>query len=398
MEVAWWRPLLSLTLVLALIIHEEWVSAPSCKTVPSHESESEFTQEGHPDDLKVMMVANLLLMGSDSGFLNRLFSDYYMSKFFRPDMLVVLGDVSAKGWELNKPKWVSVLHQFDRVVGPFLDLPLHVVLGDRDLGRCGELNRKSVNWIAGRFLGLDSAGCGAFEISNVSFVSLNAVALLCGNDDLRFSVEKVIERENMGLRTEMDHFKEVVIDESSKGRERVHGFKWRENDMSSGSGPVLLLHFPLRQIPFQNLGGSSNTVDDGRGSVGAGPYELLHNLPANATQYIFQALKPRIIFSAHSHEFSYYTHPDGTYEVSVPAMSWNARDDPGFIFAIFRRNKRAEYENVVCVNEVDLDVHIPSWSFVIPDEDGNAMTINIQSDVNKGNLQIHDHVNVYLLF
>lgn len=49
----------------------------------------------------------------------------------------------------------------------------------------------------------------------------------------------------------------------------------------------------------------------------------------------------RIIFSAHSYEFSAYTHPDGTYEVTVPAMTWNARDDPGFIVAIFRRNKRA---------------------------------------------------------
>ncbi|XP_030481300.1 uncharacterized protein LOC115698229 isoform X2 [Cannabis sativa] len=345
MEVVWWRPLLSLTLVLALIIHEEWISAPSCKTVLNHESESEFgfTQENHPDDLKVMMVANLLLTGSDSTFLHRLFSDYYMSKFFRksyqslaPDMLVVLGDVSAKGWELNKPKWESVLHQFDQLLGPFLDLPLHVVLGDRDLGRCGELNRKSVNWVAGRFPGLDSAGCGAFEINNVSFVSLNAVALLCGNDDLRFSVEKVIERENVDLRTERENFEEVVIDESDHGRESVGGLQWKEKDISSGSGPVLLLHFPLCQIPFPNI------VDDGRGSVGDGPYELLHNLPANATQYIFQALKPRIIFSAHSHEFSSYTHPDGTYEVSVPAMSWNARDDPGFIFAIFRSNKRAE--------------------------------------------------------
>ena len=61
-------------------------------------------------------------------------------------MLVVLGDVSAKGWELTKPKWVSVIHQFDRVVGPFLDLPFHVVLGDRDLGLCGELGCWEVSW------------------------------------------------------------------------------------------------------------------------------------------------------------------------------------------------------------------------------------------------------------
>ncbi|KAL5543897.1 hypothetical protein UlMin_007681 [Ulmus minor] len=141
-----------------------------------------------------MMVANLLLMGSDAGYLNSLFRDHYMSKFFRksfqsldPDMLVVLGDVLAKASELTKTKWVSMLQQFHRLIGPFLDLPLHVILGDRDLGRCGELSSKSVSWIAGRFPDLDSAGCGAFEISNVSFLSLNAVALLCGNNDLGFA-------------------------------------------------------------------------------------------------------------------------------------------------------------------------------------------------------------------
>ncbi|KAL5559038.1 hypothetical protein UlMin_035249 [Ulmus minor] len=331
-----WRPLFSLTIVSALIIHEEWVSAPSCTIIPGSNLD-EFAEE-HPEDLKVMMVANLLLMGSDAGYLNSLFRDHYMSKFFRksfqsldPDMLVVLGDVSAKGSELTKTKWVSVLQQFHRLIGPFLDLPLHVVLGDRDLGRCGELSSKSVSWIAGRFPGLDSAGCGALEISNVSFLSLNAVALLCGNNVLRFSVEKFIERESIDIRTEVE-----VIDEERKIRERVGGFGWRENPISAGSGPVLLLHFPLRKMT--NADSSSNKD---RGFAGSGPYDLLHRLPRNATEYIFQALKPRMVFSAHTHEFSAYTHLDGTYEVAVPPMSWNARDDPGFVLAIFRKNRSA---------------------------------------------------------
>ncbi|KAL5546066.1 hypothetical protein UlMin_005753 [Ulmus minor] len=119
----------------------------------------EFVEE-HPEDFKVMMVANLLLMSSDTSYLNSLFRDHYMSKFFRKsfqsldlDMMVVLGDVLAKGSELTKTKWVS-------------------------------LSSKSVSWIARRFPGLDSPGCGAFEISNVSFLSLNTIALLCGNNDL----------------------------------------------------------------------------------------------------------------------------------------------------------------------------------------------------------------------
>ncbi|XP_048332378.2 uncharacterized protein LOC107420971 isoform X2 [Ziziphus jujuba] len=337
-----WRPLLPLLIVSALIVHEDWLSTPSCKTLPGEPITDTQHHLDENDDLKVMIVADLLLSGSEARFIDLLFRDYYMSKFFRslkPDMLLVLGDVSARGWELSTTKWLSVVDQFHRMLGPFLGLPLHVVLGDRDIGECGKLNARSVDWISGRFPGLDSGGCGAFEIGNVSFVSLNSVALLCGSNDLRFSIERVIESESLDLATEFESIKEGM-DESSKIKETIREFGWRDDAIPSGSGPVLLLHFPLRQMATPNCDRSSKTLD-GRWFVGTGPYKLLQSLPPNATEYIFQALKPRIIFSAHTHEFSSYFHPDGTREVTVPALTWNARDDPGFIVANFRRNNIA---------------------------------------------------------
>lgn len=169
-------------------------------------------------------------------------------------MLLVLGDVSAKGSELTRSKWVSVLHQFHGLLGPFIGLPYHVILGDRDIGECSELNVKSVYWMASNFPGLDSAGCGAFEISNISFVSLNAIALLCGNNNLRFGVEKVVERESVDLQIETEGAAEVM-NKASKLRETDHNFGWKENSISSGSGPVLLLHFPLYQTVDSNCSG-----------------------------------------------------------------------------------------------------------------------------------------------
>ncbi|KAM5575802.1 hypothetical protein ABKV19_014650 [Rosa sericea] len=335
------KPLLPIIILSSLLLYEEWVSTPSCKPEPGPEPDP--AQAAHPDDLKVMMVANLLLLGSESGYFDLLFRDYYTSKFFtksfrtlRPDMLLVLGDISARGHHLRRSEYVSVIRQFHRVLGPFLDLPLHVVLGDRDVGVCDGLSEDSVGWIARRLPGLDSAGCGAFEIGNVSFVSLNAVALLCGNSEVRFSVEKAVERESVDFRVE---------NEGGSGdrerKERVYEFGWRENAMASGSGPVVLLHFPLsRNVTTPDFGGSPN-VFDGREDVGRGPYDLLQKLPPNATEYIFQALKPRIVFSAHTQEFYDHFHPDGTREVTVPAMTWNARDDPGFVIATFRRNEGA---------------------------------------------------------
>ncbi|XP_077249950.1 uncharacterized protein LOC143889573 [Tasmannia lanceolata] len=347
---------LPLIFVIALIVFEERVSTPSCKIVDQNPNPRSRKIDDEEEDFKVMMVANLLLMGSEAGYTNIYFRDSYTTKFFRksferlkPDMLVVLGDVSAKGSGSTNSNWLSVLQQFQSMLGPFLGLPLHIVLGDRDIGECNKLNAKSVNWIANSLPGLDSAGCGAFEVSNVSFVSLNAVAMLCGNNDLRFSVEKVVERESVDVQSQYK--------ESNKGpngpnewREGLNSL-WRESGVPSGSGPVLLLHFPLHRTSNSCGGINSLKINNGkhinessktsenRGLVGTGPYELSHTLPPNETEYIFQALRPRIIFSAHTHNFCDHIHKDGTREVTVPAMTWDAKDDPGFVVVTFRQNK-----------------------------------------------------------
>lgn len=55
-----------------------------------------------------------------------------------------------------------------------------------------------------------------------------------------------------------------------------------------------------------------------------------------------------MIFSAHTHQFCDHIHVDGTREVTVPAMSWEARNDPAFIVATFRPN------NIVTVSHCSL--------------------------------------------
>ena len=73
--------MLALIMIFALVVYEEWVSTPSCTDL-DHQPAIELDLD-HPDDLKVMMVANLLLLGSQAGFFNLYFRDYYLSKFFR---------------------------------------------------------------------------------------------------------------------------------------------------------------------------------------------------------------------------------------------------------------------------------------------------------------------------
>lgn len=276
-----------------------------------------------------------------------------MSKFFansiqtlKPDMMVVLGDISAKGSMVMEHKWISVIEQFEGILGRYASLPLHIALGDKDVGTCATLEGKFVHRRAKHLPGLDSSGCGAFEISNVTFVSLNAVALLCGNNALRFGVEKFMEREN-------HHFQSERVNEAEyyplgcEKRESFTDISWRQNSMKSGSGPVILLHFPLHKFDGEVTGvptfseaivsdySSLSSSSKQSGASGRSPYDRLHTLPANSTQYILQALKPRIIFNAHAGSFSDFVHADGTQEVTVPAMTWKTRGVPGFVIATF---------------------------------------------------------------
>lgn len=78
-----WRQvlcLLPLIPIVVLVIFEDRVSIPSCAVAP--DLGQQYVEEDHPDDLKVMMVANLLLLGSEAGYTNILFRDYYLSRFF----------------------------------------------------------------------------------------------------------------------------------------------------------------------------------------------------------------------------------------------------------------------------------------------------------------------------
>ncbi|KAM7478193.1 hypothetical protein LguiA_026406 [Lonicera macranthoides] len=50
----------------------------------------------------------------------------------------------------------------------------------------------------------------------------------------------------------------------------------------------------------------------------------------------------------------------------------------------------ASNENVSVIE--DDDVPISPWTFLIPDQDGDPMTVNIPSDVNMNNMQIPEHV------
>ena len=173
-------------------------------------------------------------------------------------MLLILGDVSANGFQLTSKEWSSVVQHFQKVIGTYLHLPFHVTLGDRDIGECSKLKARLVNRLANSFPELNHWGCGSFEMSNVSFISLHSIALLCGNNELLSAVETVIESESAYLRTNTEDGREQTV-ELITANKASYLYRWRDNPMSSQSGPVLLVHFPLQQTSKKYCRKESNS-------------------------------------------------------------------------------------------------------------------------------------------
>ncbi|XP_056693815.1 uncharacterized protein [Spinacia oleracea] len=336
------KVIISVTLFATVFdIYYHRITIPSCTIAfpnPIHALPVPADSDHNSQDFTAILVSDLLLSGSDSSYFDVFFRDYFLSQFFeksfenlKPDMLLVLGDVSAKGFELTTKKWSSVVEQFQRMIGPYLHLPFHVTLGDRDIGECSKLKTSVVHRVASSFPELNHGGCGSFEMSNVSFISLNAMALLCGNNELLSGVETVIENESAYLRTIYEDVidQTVKLNAASETSYESYQHRWRDNPASSQSGPVLLLHIPLQQMSnsYCSQESSFSTIWDSlpdnlkllwRRDADSRPYNLLHTVPPNASEYIFQALKPRMIFSAHSHKFCDVIHPDGTREKEKP--------------------------------------------------------------------------------
>ncbi|KAK8970665.1 hypothetical protein KSP40_PGU004026 [Platanthera guangdongensis] len=346
-----WRSALPIVFIAVFLTFEDFITVPSCVISDVGDAAGGLGTA----NMKAMIVSDLLLKGSHSSYVDTIFRNIFISRFFRksfeklePDMLVVLGDITAKTTKLGNSVWPAALQQFYRVIGPLRGVQLVVGLGERDVGECHELDREFVGKIASDLPGLDRTGSASFKFENISFFLINSIPFLCNENPLRFAVERLIESESFDLRAQMkdSSLEAGVSDEMNKHSD---GFPKLKTHPPSGTGPVLLLHFPLSRaargyerssILGENLQKFERELTSHADSdiIEAAPSQLMQTLPLNETEYILQSLRPRLIFSAHRQHFDVYNHIDGSREVTVPAMTWALGGRPSFVFASFGEN------------------------------------------------------------
>jgi ethanolamine phosphate phosphodiesterase len=92
----WPNPALLILLVAALLAFEDWLTTPSC---------SGGTPEARASgDLRAMMVADLMLLGSDASYADHYFRDHLMSKFF-----TVSGQIQMRASQVSESCSMSYL-------------------------------------------------------------------------------------------------------------------------------------------------------------------------------------------------------------------------------------------------------------------------------------------------
>lgn len=344
-------PLSALVFLPWILLH--FLSSPSCSLISSSE---EREIKGASVQLKAMVVGDLHLTGPRTIWLDRVRRDAFMKASFKrayrvlkPHTLLVLGDISDWGRKSTEEQWKSVVDRFNDMAKPFLGLSYHVSAGNHDIGDFYQITPTLLHRFVNTFPGLDETGSAIFTIRNISFVSLNAMALACDACPMHGSMQKVVEVAQSALQT------------GSNGSQQLTEYTGQMDSTTSSSAnafqrPVLLLHLPLyradesvcdsvdapRCAPWHELeGGCLPLFASAQSSklYTLTPYRsMIDMLSLNTSRYLLSALKPSLVLSAHAHRFCDRVLDDGTREITVSTFTWRNRDDPSFLLINFYKD------------------------------------------------------------
>eukprot|EP00250_Pteridium_aquilinum_P018972 c24245_g1_i1 orf=226-1452(+) len=319
-----------------------------------------FTWNGrlHPDDpshvqLKAMVVGDLHLGGPTTMWLDRARRDSFMKASFKrafqilkPHALLILGDISDWGRKSTEEQWGLVMRRFKDMVKPFLGLPYHVIVGNHDIGDYYQVTPTLLRRFVNSFPGLDETASAAFTIRNISFVSVNAMALACDVCPTFSSAQKAVEQFKAALDLSGIQSSEDTQQTNLQTHSTRNAFK----------RPVLLTHLPLYRAdesvcdlvdvpkcaPWHEVeGGCSSLFESAKISrlYTLTPYRsMLDMLSLNTSKYLLSTLQPSLVLSAHAHRFCNRLMDDATREVTVSTFTWRNRDDPSFLLIHFYKD------------------------------------------------------------
>lgn len=332
-------------------------------------------EEEDEDVARVLVISDTHLLGPRGHWLDRMRREHAMARVYgeavdalRPDAVIHMGDLTDEGSHSWDAPWAKVLRRAHAMFAlPLpLDVPLHVVPGNHDVGPPGH----NVNdWTHMRMqdrwerweeeFGRTDA---VFLVKGVPFVSVNAMALEVRGDGPK---KRAWEDEGAGGRNRAKKGKSPVGPERFKpcdvtrtaryfldtlhvaevNGSRVDGFypgrTAHARDVAalraSAARPILLTHMPLHRASDKKCdAGQADQVDDSKYGYRDEYIDGDDVLSGQVTRALLEAAVPRLVLSGHTHRHcrspaNRSSDPRRPEEVTVSTLSWRNRDDPSFV-------------------------------------------------------------------
>ena len=314
-----------LIVLYAEFLHHLVVIGVACRwpTLQNEEGASRF-----------LLVADPHLLGHRFGhWLDRLRREWAMKRsypstynllFPKADATFVLGDLTDEGeWTIDEEEMSDYRRRFDAIFHPDSLCPVISVVGNHDVGfHYKHRPEKQKLWdkifLGSKLEPTSSVRLVRFDLgsdqSQLSFVLLNSMAF------------------------EGDHEHCDLCQSARKGVEKLKG---------TIESPILLQHFPLYR---------DNDLDcplDAHAAIGkarsAPTRPRMDVLSKEASEYLMETFKPRVIISGHTHFSCKMSHrlKDGTTvdEYSVPSFSWRNNIAPAILLLVATKD---EYKVETC--------------------------------------------------
>ncbi|CAF3512560.1 unnamed protein product [Rotaria socialis] len=274
--------------------------------------------------LHVMLIADTHLMSShESHWFNKLRRDWQMHRslqsaifLFEPQIIFVLGDLTNAGQLYSDYEWNKTVHRFQDLFSVPSNIRLYVLAGNHDIGFHSDVTDKNLKRFGESF-------------------QTSYVRLLTIDDEINFVLIN-----SMAFEGDQCRLCESADNELKEILNQLH-------DSGTRTKPVLLSHFPLYRLSEANCSKSSSTSL--KSTIEYPMYRERYDvLSQEATKYLLTTIKPRLVFTAHTHRYCYIEHSYNDektiQEWTVPSFSWTNRDDPSFmLLSITTNNQRVSH-------------------------------------------------------
>jgi UDP-2,3-diacylglucosamine pyrophosphatase LpxH len=238
--------------------------------------------------------------------------------YFRPDLVVFLGDVFDEGKWADPDEWQGYVERFRRLFKVDPDTTeVRVIAGNHDVG----FHYAVTPYLENRFeREFDISPVDRFSVKGVQFVTVNSMAM---EGDGCFLCKSAEERLKQVA-------KEMECIEKKDACEVDYDFSAGAVE-TEFSRPILLQHFPLFRKSDAKCSGEDAAPTKEREKPFRPKFDCLSK---ESTDLLLDTLKPRAVLSGHTHHGCVVEHNEGSVqEWSVSSFSWRNRNNPTFLLA-----------------------------------------------------------------